>query len=226
MNPYMDIQVPDYDGRDDRRLGTLTCWAQHERRVTSIDSGPHAPTDWDVYAQFSIPDFIFPIYTRASYDDAAAHGNPGADPTRPYGHLPKGAFKVGAPVWFLPEIPQSGAAGPEHAEEPPEAKKFGPVFIPLLPGALWDEDVVPHFTYYPDTHPRGICMPPSHAALTIYPRRSGLGLHGGPLDSEGRLRPTYGCVRLFDDDAVQVARWVERVLPTVDDLYVLVRGML
>lgn len=218
MNPYIDIQVPDYPlgpfntdeeklaAIEDRRLGTLTCWEKEggNLRTAQYTANPDTPVSrWDLQ---------YPIYTRASYDDAEANGNPEADPTRPYGHLPRGVFKVGAPVWY--EKQDGGYTIPSKKFGPVfiPSNKFGPVFIPLLP--------VPANEYTMDAAWF------AYDAFHFDPKRSGLGLHGGPLDSEGRLRPTYGCCRMYDDDVVQVARWVGRVLPTVDDLYVLVRGMI
>lgn len=209
MTPHITIDVPRYDGRDDHRLGTLTC---------------HAP--WPVsdgveylrpayFCADDIVDMVYPIYTRASYDDATAHDNPTADPTRPYGHLPRGVFKVGQPAW----ADEDGKVG----ASPEWRKKFGPVFIPLLPAC--DNDMA-YLSLIQSVDSQWDAWNAFHAIGRQSDWvRSGLGLHGGPLDSKGRLRCTYGCGRGYDDDVVQQAKWVERVLPTVDELFAIVRGM-
>ena len=109
-----------------------------------------------------------------------------------------------------------------------QRKKFGPVFIPLLPAA--DDEMVyiakwetesgisadwqafnAYQSYLIGTEMR-----------TMKEKRSGLGIHGGPL-LDDHLRSTYGCVRLFDDDAIAVAKWRERQGGTI---YLISRGMI
>jgi len=41
-------------------------------------------------------------------------------------------------------------------------------------------------------------------ALTAIKERRGLGIHAGRLDTDGRLVPTYGCVRISDRDFDQL----------------------
>jgi hypothetical protein len=48
--------------------------------------------------------------------------------------------------------------------------------------------------------------------------RRGLGLHGGAL-RDGRLRPTFGCPRLDDDAADQVASLLELQLAQIGEAY-------
>lgn len=65
----------------------------------------------------------------------------------------------------------------------PEAS-YGPVFIPLSPvaGEAWEARLA---------------------------GRTGFGAHGGKLHADGRLRETYGCLRVDDATAEQLADLVE-----------------
>lgn len=50
--------------------------------------------------------------------------------------------------------------------------------------------------------------------------RRGVGAHGGDLDAQGRLRATYGCLRMTNDDITTVARfWLEERIAGRDVFY-------
>lgn len=54
--------------------------------------------------------------------------------------------------------------------------------------------------HYKDFGPWFILLEPTAGPALVAARngRSGLAIHGGPLNAEGRLRPTFGCVRVHD----------------------------
>ena len=232
MKPHMTLDVPsNYDGRGDHRLGTLTCHQYAESPQCVMTATPTYEKGRNGVVDQRL--LQFPIYTRASYDDAEAHDNPTADPTRPYGNMPRGLLKIGPPIW-KDETYEGDRLSRPGDHDGMIAKygwgRMGPVFIPLLPVASSFEDyaaIADALTAHWDAY---------HAfrAVNTLPARSGLGLHGGPLARETsgdyimreRLNCTNGGGRGYDDDVVQVAKWVERVLPTVDELYAIVRGQI
>jgi len=82
--------------------------------------------------------------------------------------------------------------GLTRGPHPPE--KFGPVFIPL--------------------------SPVSGVALEGWRNgRTGLAIHGGKLRPDGRLRATFGCLRLTDDDVIVLADLIGRQLALVGEVY-------
>jgi len=118
-----------------------------------------------------------------------------------------GAILFG-PVRCRGEADNSGAIAHGNPLEDP-LKAFGdhPAGVCKLTEILWHP--VPVHSYGPAFFRLD---PISGEALDAKQQgRSGIGIHGGDLGSDGSLRPTFGCLRLTNADCQAVADMVEPV---------------
>jgi len=121
------------------------------------------------------------------------------------------------PVRARGEADNTGAASHRNAVEDP-TKSFGD-----HPGGRYRVvRMVPSTTDRQRTYgPVFFALDPVDGEALAAKRngRTGIGIHGGRLHDDGRLRETYGCLRIDNDVAEQLAKLVEPELAAGHDVF-------
>lgn len=114
----------------------------------------------------------FPALGRADRSMAAEHGNPAADPTKPFGDTPLGEYLGN--LGYERDTPEN-----RHSYGNPD-----------------DTHAIPVLRIYP----AGGATDADKREESDQGKDPGLLIHAGALSESGQLRPTYGCVRIMQDN--------------------------